>query len=367
MVFNLRLVSANDLYARLDAMGCVHVSLNRGGEIDLFVGDEDADRLQSLTADLPSPGGICTVNVFAVGGGHGSDYLGFSCLPNTLARRALADRVAAAGGGYQPAPATRVLGLAYRLVYHFNLQCGIDWRDEARLNPTDMATALRNAISASGKKLSLDHCSLHNHLVKHGFGVTTERLAAYLRHDFKAGRKVFFHAWLINHLPGELNLFVIRSIATEKNRQDELIERLRELYDVLAVKTVSPERRARAASVMRDGRWDRGGEPAVAVAVFDRRPRATSEDQRRVHAFVFNAKQLIKQDWREWFIRSTDADEHDNPIHSTDNEAEALVHLPLFFDGREMQDILRRVEKIRGRAGQAPGAVDGWRLRRSPP
>ena len=91
---------------------------------------------------------------------------------------------------------------------------------------------------------------------------------------------------------------------------------------------------------MRGGKWKRGGKPQLAVVVFDPNPVVATESERQVHPFVFNARQFIKREWREWFTAETGARPQDNPIHSTDNEAEAVGHLPLFFDATEQQHIL---------------------------
>lgn len=350
--------TAAAVYARLDAAGAGYAALCRGDRaVDLILGDEDVARVRRLLGSRRSRGTVA-VNLFGVDGKHGSDYLGYSCLPEDLARRALSGRVAMAGGGWCPAPEDLVLCLGYRAVYHFSQQSGIHWRDLEENSNTPLQLALARAIAAAGLVLPLTHCALHNHLVQRGCGVTVDRLAAYIRHDFARGRKVFFHAWLMNQLPGEMNLFVIRHIAIQKRRQELLLDRLRELYEIVAVKTVSWPRRMRAGRRMRGGRWDRGGKPRIAVVVFDANPRPTSEDQRRVHRFVFNAKQLIKQDWRTRFVEDTNADEHANPVHSTDNEAEALAHLPLFFSPAEQVEILRRVDSLRGGKVVALGKTD---------
>lgn len=362
-LITLRAQSAAAVYTRLDAEAWTYVAICRGDrELDVLVNDQHIGRARRLLGGRRSRGAVA-VHLFGVEGEHGGDYLGFSCLPGELARRALSSRVAMPGGGYRPGANDLVLCLAYRLTYHFNQQSGIHWRDAGDNVKTPMNDALRQAMSAAGIELPLNHCALHNHLVKHGFGVTTERLIAYIREDFRCGRKVFFHAWLLNQLPGEMNLFVVRAIAIDKHKQEAMLERLRELYEIVAVKRVAWPRRIRAGRRMRGGRWDRGGKPCIAVVVFDARPRPTSEDQRRVHAFVFNAKQLIKQDWRTWFINETDADERANPIHSTDNEAEALAHLPLFFSAGEERGILRRLDELRGGRVRVLGEVDGSRMR----
>ena len=78
-----------------------------------------------------------------------------------------------------------------------------------------------------------------------------------------------------------------------------------------------------------------------------------SEADRAIHPFVFNRSQFVKQDWRVWFIANTNARPKDNPIHSTDNEAEAIGHLPLFFTPQEQRELFSLVDERRGNAGFA--------------
>ena len=50
-----------------------------------------------------------------------------------------------------------------------------------------------------------------------------------------------------------------------------------------------------------------------------------------------------------WFAEATGLHLKHNPLHSTDNEAEALGHLALFFTPQERADLHRRVEALRSK------------------
>ncbi|MBI3419369.1 MAG: hypothetical protein HY053_04465, partial [Proteobacteria bacterium] len=74
---------------------------------------------------------------------------------------------------------------------------------------------------------------------------------------------------------------------------------------------------------------------------------APTETDKEIHPFVFNARQFFKPKLREWFTAATGTKASANPLHSTDNEAEAIGHLPLFFTEEEQQEIFRRIEELR--------------------
>jgi hypothetical protein len=107
--------------------------------------------------------------------------------------------------------------------------------------------------------------------------------------------------------------------------------------------------RRKMAKNMRGGKWRRSGKPFIVVVVFDHEPQATSHEDREVHPFVFNSKQFFKRAYRGKFTQSTTAGAKENPLHSTDNEAEAIAHLPLFFTDKEQEQIFEKLAKERSK------------------
>ena len=99
---------------------------------------------------------------------------------------------------------------------------------------------------------------------------------------------------------------------------------------------------------MRGGKWRRGGYPCIAVVVFDPAPVLATEKDKKVHPFVLNTRQFVKPKWREWFTKTTGSKPSANPVHSTDNEAEAIGHLPLFFSPSEQEEIFQKLRILRG-------------------
>ncbi len=345
----IRLDAARELYGWLNGQGKPYVVLPFPGDgpMDLLADDALVADLNGLLSAKRARG-ASLFKVYGVEGAHGSDYLGFTLFPEPLARRTLRQRIRAPEGCYAPSPEDRADTLAYHLTYHRSEQSGIHWRDPAENEDGPGVAAMLRALDAAGLAMPLTQRALHNPLVARGFGVTPQRRRAYIANDFRYGRKVFFHARLLHQLPGEMNLFVIRDTAVKYAMHEWLVERLREIYEIIIVKPVPWLTRMRLRRRMRRGNWRYGGKPRFAVVVFDRQPRPASEDQRHLHAFMFNAKQLIKQEWREWFVRNTAAPKTADPIHSTDNEAEAGALLELFFSADEQAAIFSRLCELRG-------------------
>ena len=311
-------------------------------DLDLLIDDEAIPMLQALGGKR---GGM-KVDLYGVEGRAGTGYHGFPHLPEQLGRQLLANRKQL-NGIWVPTPRDELAALLYHATYHKNLQSGVHIDDEAHTADNATTRRIRRLSEHAGVRLPLTHRAFHEYLSEGGFGVSEKRLIAYVQHDFRYNRKCLFHALLQDEQPGELNLFVIRRIAVRHKQVSALTEKLRAQYDVVAQKPIPWRTRWRTAKHMRGGKWRRGGWPCVAVVVFDRNPIASTDADREVHPFVFNRRQFIKVEWRDWFATTTTARAKDNPIHSTDNEAEAWGHLPLFFDAPEIDAIRARVVLLR--------------------
>lgn len=284
-----------------------------------------------------------------------ADYLGFPHLPKGLAEACLQKRTLESNNGpsiansgwYRAAPVHELEALLYHLCYHKPEKSGFLQDTITPFNKpasdSIYAERVQQLIGTTGAPALMTLQQVHGWLSERQLGLDTERLQTYVRYQFARGIKSYFHAWLMNQTHGELNLFVIRGVAVKFKQADALLEQLSRQYQIIATRTVPWHQRLMRMRHMRGGKWKRGGKPHLAVVVFDPNPMATSEAERHVHPFVFNARQFIKRDWRMWFSGATGARPQDNPIHSTDNEAEAIGHLPLFFDDGEQQHILAQL------------------------
>jgi len=189
---------------------------------------------------------------------------------------------------------------------------------------------------------------MHGLLASEGYGLDYRWLASYTQNDFLHGRKSFFYAWLADQWPGELNLFVFRATAVSRGFTPMLMDTLKQHYQVLVVKEIPWLTRLRKARYMRGNKWRWGGWPVVAVVVFDPEPKRRTEAERQEkHPFVFNSRQFFKEELRERIVKQGRLHRKANALHSTDNEAEAIGHLNLFFTPAEEDEIYRQAGRIK--------------------
>ena len=343
--------SPREVLAWLEQNGVEHVILRYGpGVLDTRVKDVDLlvddQAIAALKAAFGKRRSGTKIDCYGIEGLHGSDYHGFPHLPEPLGRQILARR-RLLEGVWVPHPLDELNGLLYHMAYHKSLQSGVHVSDPARSSSTPGTERLAVLQKECGVTVTPTLEGFHRHLESCGLAVSETRLGAYIEHDFRHGRKSLFHAGLQDRHPGELNLFVIRGIAVRHGKSEALIERLRERYRIVSIKSIDWLTRLTRARRMRGGKWRRGGRPHIAVVVFDPEPVPATSDERKIHPFVFNRNQFIKVALRDWFCRETTARAKDNPIHSTDNEAEALGHLPLFFSPGERDEIRRSLSTLR--------------------
>lgn len=270
--------------------------------------------------------------------------------PEKLARDMLQKRQLWKGKFYVPSPDIHLAGLLFHIAYQKAEASGIHIDDPQQSLASKYIGELNGLTEKTGIDLTYTLKDFHGYLKRLGYAVPYPLLAQYLRGAFsgKKHNKSFFQAFVCDDMAaGEMNLFVIRQSAVTTGTADEIVEVLRGQYDILAVKEIPFWTRVVKGRRMRGNKWRRGGYPAIAVVVFDPSPLPVSGEDKKIQSFVFNARQFLKRGLREWFTKKTGKKPSCNPIHSTDNEAEAIGHLPLFFTHEEECDIFRELQNRR--------------------
>jgi hypothetical protein len=324
-------------------------NLNIAGkaDFDLLSEDRAIHAIRERYRRTTKWGGIKS-DVYSVNTGYGADYLEHPIFPGHLSESIIERRVRCEDRFFIPCDEDYFYSLAYHVAYHGAERSGFSFEDPASASTAKHFPTLRELAGRLHIHPEWTLSGLHELLVSKGYGIDGGRVISYLQNDFRRGRKSYFFAVLANREPGELNLFVIRKVAVKTGLHKDILDELARRYHVVMTKEIPWLIRFRKSGHMRGGKWRRGGKPYIAVVVFDPNPVPSAAEDRKIHPFVFNSNQFFKRDLREWFVATAGARASDNPLHSTDNEAEAIGHLPLFFSPEEQATIFAELSRLRG-------------------
>ncbi len=352
-----------ELFAWLESSGWKYVVLRNApafasgypapgskDDVDILVEDAALAPIKAKYGKVRRRQGV-KCDFYDVSGTGEGTYCGEAYYPRALADLMLGERERFADRFFVAAPRGYLFGLIYHIAYQKAERSKIDIDDPEKSGNSKYVPELLDLMSRSGLQLPLTLSAFDDALNAAGLQPTYRQLAAILVNDFSRDVKSRFLARVADRPTGEMNLFVIRKIALKKGLVDAMAERIREHYEVIAETDIPWTTRMKTSKRMRGGKWRRGGHPVRAMVVFDPSPIPTSEDERKVHPFVFNGRQFMKRSLRDWFAETTGLDPWHNPLHSTDNEAEAMGHLPLFFSPAECDAIFARLAAIRGAGG----------------
>jgi hypothetical protein len=272
-----------------------------------------------------------------------TDFRGHIYYPLVLSKNMLTRRVLWKNKYYVPCPEDWYYSLLYHITYHRAEGSGFDFSDPEFSKSSRYFNELRDASNISGLPMIYTLEKAHEQLLKKEYCIGNEILIPYIKEEYKRNHKSYFFGWLCSQQKGEMNLFVIRRIAVIHNKHITILKNLKQRYKILAIKKIPWRTRIKNMKYMRGGKWRRGGKPYIAVVVFDKQPVEATEEDKKIHQHVFNRNQFFKQELRKWFVSTTTAKHNANPLHSTDNEAEAIGHLSLFFNEEEQNNIFRKL------------------------
>jgi len=318
------------------------------GDIDILVDDRAVPLISRYCKGVTKWVGV-KGDIYSVSSGCGADFLGSSDFPEPLAESILQNRERWQDRFYVPSDRDLYFSLLYHLAYQKAEGCKADALDPTAFRSYKRYAFMKTLSESVGQPCDLSLFDMHRLLVKQGYGIDQARIASNLQNQFKHLVKSRFYSFLVAmDQPGELNLFVLRAKAVRRGFRQVMLDEIAKHYTVLAVKDISWQTRLTKAKYMRGNKWRWGGWPVVAVVVFDPAPKWRRPAERdREHPLVFNSTQFFKRELRNRIIREGRLYHKDNALHSTDNEAEAIGHLDLFFSTEEEQGLYAQTEKIR--------------------
>jgi len=322
----------------------------RGGkdDLDILVEDRAVGPVLAHARRVPKALGL-KCDIYSAGANRGADFAGCAYFPEALARSILQNRVRWENAFYIPSDRDLYDSLLFHLAYQKAEASKADAFDPAAFRNYKRYEFVKALALRLGQPYDLSLFDMHRLLVARGYGIDLPRAARYLQNQFKHRLKSPFYAMLFAvDQPGELNLFVLRAKAVRRGFRQTMLDEIAKQYRVLAAKDIPWFTRLTQAKHMRGNKWRWGGWPVVAVAVFDPAPQWRSRAQRETeHPLVFNSRQFFKRDLRDRIVRDGRLYHKDNALHSTDNEAEAVGHLDLFFAPEEEQALYARVAELR--------------------
>lgn len=305
-------------------------------DIDLLVSDEDIETVQYIINEKV---GILPFDLYSISGMPGSDFKNIAYYPPYLGERILNGRTFWNGKFFIPNKQDYFLSLMYHAVYHKGEKSGIPI-DQDEQGKNEMADheylvilqklALENNVEL--KELNLMY--FHNFLKQQGWAPATDTIrklsgtsGKWLESTIQPNAEDF-------EKNGELMVFVVREWATERRMMDYMIDWFEKagLNTVKAVE-LNDEQKRKAAQNLRGGNWGKGpwpvsgGDPAALLVMYDYHPRALKEKMKKRYPHVSNELYLLKEKLREEINASLSKSEKVNPIHSADDEIEALDYI----------------------------------------
>ncbi|TAA66475.1 serine/threonine protein kinase [Planococcus salinarum] len=317
-------------------------------DVDVLVSDEDLEQVQNI---LDERIGILPFDVYSVTGMNGSSFRYVSYYPPYIAEKILNHREVWEGKYYVPDRLHYFLSLLYHVVYHKGEKSGIAFRaDEGREDShvdhdyPEILNRLAQENQIDLKEMNLDY--LHSFLEMVGWAPATDTIRKLNTQN---------DAWLesiagVNKLnfnkSGELMVFIIREWAVEHGHSEFILNYLEKagLNKVAEVEYTSKQKKL-AAQNLRGGNWGRGpwpvsgGVPSILLVMYDYNPKPLSKHYRKKYPYVTNEHYLLKEGLRKELNSSLPPEKRSNPIHSSDDEIEALDYIEA-----TAPEILERVE-----------------------
>ena len=326
-----------------------------GEDMDILIDPSDVAKTSDLFQLRPN--GI-PVDLFTTDGSKNLSYAGVSYLPQAFAARLLMRVNVGRAGCRVPCAEDHFFSLAYHAVYHKCEISGLPSRSGyfAQVpGEHDYQQILRSLAEKIGVKTALTIEDLHELMQARGIAPgfdTLRKLAARM-----PNLMCLLPAEACDRRGGELVAIVLRDWAIERGFpapfKGEIEARLK--FEILAEIPIDSAARTRALTEMRGADWGAGpnprsgGGPAVLFLCFDYHPEPPAPWTRSMHPFVKNENVIrAKNHLRKYAHARTLFREHANPVHTADDEVEAL-HYAEIVSPELAARARRQIEEIRDR------------------
>ncbi|MCE9662756.1 hypothetical protein LY622_04820 [Halomonas sp. M5N1S17] len=311
-------------------------------EVILLVSDHDLGRVTKLLRPQRRNGDIAC-RLFTLGGLPGSDRNGVAWLPVSRAREMLA--VAGRSGTYLASDEQRLLAMCHEAVYHLGTSSGLPIRaglpSSAGMSPFAQAIQALNercALWPNPQAMGLEE--LDERLAESGWRPSTDTLSKLSQaNPWVAQIVALAHRGYPDAVPGLAVMLVREQGLPYLDAFRRTLEH--HGFDVLCELAIDSEDRLRVADRIRGGNWGRGpfpcsgGLPAHLLVIHDVHPDVSRSEAAGANELVDNARVFTaKESMRRRMNRHRPARQHCNPLHSSDNAAQAVEYLSVVAPDR---------------------------------
>ena len=330
--------------------------IETGEDLDILVADHD---LNAMIDVLDASPGTIPCDVYSESGLPGADYYGMAYYTPKVAEALLRGTERHGSGYLVPKPREYFRSLAFHAVYHKGERSGL---------PTNIAGV---TVSASPEH---DYAGVLAALAQHdqySGPITMEALDDHLAAvEWQPSRDALSRLaerndWLRSrHFPpqsredarhddGAMVTFVLRQRAGDGGVAAAMRVLDESGFEVLDLRHLDHEARTRCAREMRGGNWGpgpyatNGGPPFAMIVAIDRRPQVPNRSELERYPGLTNANIVrAKEAIRSAIGAGLSNAELYNPVHSSDNEADAWAYIALGAP-REVQRLQRMVAERR--------------------
>lgn len=307
-------------------------------DIDMLVADEAAEMLDAFFQKKRSKGAI-PCDIYSESGLKGTDFQGLPYYEKRLATALLDNTVLHKDLVKVPSPKYHFLSLAYHVLYHKAHASGLAYdKGEppfTHIDEHDYAEVLSKLAQDLGISVNTTLIGLREALEHFDWNPSIDSV-----------RKLALKRPVLNRLferdadheriiETEVSTFIIRKWAFERNLLPWILANIRHFgFDVKLIRILTPAERGRARLYIRGGNWNRGpypvsgGEPAAIVAICDYAAEPVSDETLRKQPYVKSERLVdLKRVLRDGINNYLPDGLKLNPIHSADDQIEALHYL----------------------------------------
>lgn len=347
--------SLEAFFAELNARGVRYVILrwwetlpeiSPGEDVDLLIQDDDFYLIAGLVTRVDQGQKL---DIYTVGGGGAGAFNGLAYYPKKMATDLILNRTLFRGRYYVPSDELYFYSMLYHVLFHKGLSGNL-----LKSVEHDYLSILEDIAAKAFLKFDPDLEAMCACLESKGYFPSPDLLTKIV--SFNSAVSALVSAAIPDPRGGEYGLFVIRARALEKSSLPRIEEHITNVLcmDVLRVVSLDSNQIDFLKDNMRGGNWGRGpypesgGDPVVAMVVYDYHPAALDSKLSLNYEFFTNANFLkAKFSLRNALNRGRFYLSHYNGVHSTDNEHEARFFLIKLFGEGFVSDLMAELDAVR--------------------